>query len=1017
MAVRCDSVLQLHKGEDMTDITGTNTGEILNGTGDADTIQALGGNDTVNAGAGNDIIYGGTGNDTLNGDDGDDTFIENEFTTPADVFNGGIGFDTIELRAAPFPIATNVGLLTPHTLSAPGQMSSIERIVFASQPGQVVQATVSYATWASSGITQIVAGAGRDILTITVGAAAGTYTMQTLPLSDWDAPSLNAWEHTGDFVVLSSQASAANSVTINALNGASFMQFIAGGQGNDVLNGSGNGDFVNATFGGDTVNAGDGNDSIAIINQWNANGTGWNPPTNFSGAGGVWDGGTGTDVISIGGAVNLQATLTSIEGVQLQPSFNPTVPNTARQDAAVLTLDSAHIAMLPGNAFFTGTGTVVFNLNDGAGLNGADYVINAGSTVNFEINAGIGDGLAFSGNSGNDSIFLGVGIQTASGGNGDDMIQFGTGAQQATGGAGADHFRIGPGIGTVIDFTVSTDKIDLSDTGITMMSRFNDLSFVDVAGSATLSGSTQGINFQLVLQGVSRASVGAGDIQLATGGYSNIEFATGFDDLLFGFELNDQLHGGGGNDRIYGGGGVDMLFGDDGNDVLILDGTAPFGGTFDGGTGTDTLLLRPGMNAVLGGASTDFFGITGAPGTGLISIEKVQFDSTAGYGLTFIAGTTPGFNEVIGGAGVDTLVVVAIGAGSFTMPNFTLTNWNGGIVPGEDALVFAVATGQTVGATLNARNGISQVLIGALGDDVLNGSDMADIMWGRDGSDTLTGNGGADQLNGEAGNDRLVVGANSGGSAIDGGTGTDTLAVSGQLGDLGGLTSIEAVEFTVGSELLLTGTQFNTGLAFNSALSGSGLLTVQMNAENTFFATQFSNAVGADVAFNVVGTSGIDVIKASLGNVITVHGGDGVDQIRGGNLADTIFGEGGNDKIMGLSGADQLTGGAGADQFRYLFTNDTGLGANADSILDFAVGEDKLDFRVLDADAGTAGRQLLSFVGTGAFTATGVGEVRYQTAGADLLVSIDYNGDGAADAQIVLVGDGAQSLAGTDFLF
>ncbi len=1001
----------------MPEFTGTNNGETINGTGDPDTIYALGGNDIVNAGAGNDIIYGGTGNDTLNGDDGDDIFIENEFTSPSDIFNGGAGFDTIELRAAPFPISTNVGLLTPHTLNATGQMSSIERIVFASQPGQVIQAAIGYATWASSGITQIVGGGGRDILTVTVGTAAGTYTMQAMPLSGWDAPSVNAWEHTGDFVVLGSQAGPTTSVTLNALNGASFMQFIGGGQGNDFLNGSGNADTINATAGADTVNAGGGNDAIGIVNSWNPNGSGWNPPTNFTGAGGVWDGGSGNDVVSIGGAVNLQATLISIEGIHLQAAFNPTVPNTARQDAAVLTLDSAHIAMLPGNAFFTGTGTVVFNLNDGVGLSGGSYVITPGSTVGFEINAGVGDGLFFGGNSGNDAIFLGQGVQTANGSGGDDIIQFGIGNQTATGGTGADHFRIGPGVGSVLDFTVGTDKIDMSDTGITMMSRFNDLSFVDVAGNATLSGSTQGINFQMVLQGVSRASVGAGDIQLATGGYSNFEFGSGFDDLLFGFELNDELHGGGGNDRLYAGGGVDKLYGDDGNDVLILDGTAPFGGTFDGGTGTDTLLLRPGATAVSGGPNTQFFAIPGAPGTGLVSIEKVQFDSRAGYGLTFIAGATPGFNEVIGGAGSDALVIVAIGPGNFTMPNFTLTNWNGGIAPGDDALIFTIATGQTAGATLNARNGISQILLGALGDDTLNGSDMADILRGNAGADTLNGNGGLDQLYGEAGNDRLLVGPNSSGTLLDGGTGTDTLVVSGQVGDLDSLTSIEAVEFNVGSELLLTGTQFNNGLAFNTVLSGTGLFTVQMNTENFFVASQFTNAVGANVAFNVTGTSGVDVIKASLGNVITVHGGDGTDQIRGGNLADVIFGDGGNDKIMGLGGADQLTGGAGADQFRYLFTGDTGLGANADSILDFAIGVDKLDFRTLDADAGTAGRQLLSFVGTAAFANNGIGQVRYETSGADLLVSIDYNGDGVGDAQIVLVGDGGQTLTGTDFLF
>ncbi|MFM5950778.1 MAG: beta strand repeat-containing protein, partial [Novosphingobium sp.] len=945
------------------------------------------------------------------------TFIEDQFTTPTDIFNGGIGFDTIELRAAPVPIQTNLGALTPHSLNGTGQMSSIERIVFASQVGQVVQATLGFSNWQAAGITQIVGGAGREILTVSTGNVAGTYTMPTLPLSGWDAVPVNAWEHTGDLVVLSAGA-ATTGVTLNALAGASFFQVLIGGSGNDFLNGSDNADSINAAIGADTVNAAGGNDTIAIVNSANPNGFGgWNVPTSFTGAGGTWDGGSGTDVISIGGAVNLQATLVSIEGVQLQAAFFPSIANTARQEAAVLTLDSAHIAMLPGNAFFTGTGTVVFNLSNGVGLNGASYVITPGSTVNFEINAGIGDGLFFSGNSGNDTIFLCEGVQTANGGNGDDIIQFGIGDQTGIGGAGADRFRIGPGIGGVLDFTVGTDKIDMSDTGITTMSRFNDLSFVDALAGATLSGSTQGQNFQMVLHGVSRASVGAGDILLGTGGYINIEFGSGFNDLLFGFELNDELHGGGGNDRLYAGGGVDKLYGDDGNDVLILDGAAAIGGTFDGGTGTDTLLLRPGSTAISGGPNTQFFALPTAPGTGLISIEKLQFDSSAGYGLTLIANSTPGFNEVIGGAGLDVLVLVAIGAGSFTMPNFTLTNWNGGILPSQDALVFTVANGQTAGATLNARSGVSQILLGALGDDTLNGSDMADILNGNAGADTLTGNGGADQLNGEAGNDRLVIGATSAGSSINGGTETDTLAVTGSVGGLASLVSIEAVELSGGANLTLSGSQFSNGLAATTVLSGTGSITINMETGFNVITSQFSNAPGANVSLIINGTSGTDVVKVALSTVIEAHGGDGADQLRGGNLADAIFGDGGNDKIMGLSGADQLTGGSGADQFRYLFTSDTGLAAAADSILDFAIGTDKLDFRALDANAGVAGRQLLSFVGTGAFTATGVGEVRYETSGANLLVSIDYNGDGVTDGQIVLVGDGGQTLAGTDFLF
>jgi Ca2+-binding RTX toxin-like protein len=120
---------------------------------------------------------------------------------------------------------------------------------------------------------------------------------------------------------------------------------------------------------------------------------------------------------------------------------------------------------------------------------------------------------------------------------------------------------------------------------------------------------------------------------------------------------------------------------------------------------------------------------------------------------------------------------------------------------------------------------------------------------------------------------------------------------------------------------------------------------------------------------------------------------------------------------MALGGADMLTGGAGADQFRYLSTGDSGLGANADRILDFVAGTDKLDFRIFDTDAATPGYQTPSFIGTNAFVADGSAQVRWSDLGADLRVEVDANGDGAADMHILLQGAGAQTLAASDFLF
>lgn len=53
-----------------------------------------------------------------------------------------------------------------------------------------------------------------------------------------------------------------------------------------------------------------------------------------------------------------------------------------------------------------------------------------------------------------------------------------------------------------------------------------------------------------------------------------------------------------------------------------------------------------------------------------------------------------------------------------------------------------------------------------------------------------------------------------------------------------------------------------------------------------------------------------------------------------------------------------------------------------DRILDFTNGENKLDFRGLDADPVLAGRQALSFIGTSAFGANGTAQLRYADSGA-----------------------------------
>ena len=129
--------------------------------------------------------------------------------------------------------------------------------------------------------------------------------------------------------------------------------------------------------------------------------------------------------------------------------------------------------------------------------------------------------------------------------------------------------------------------------------------------------------------------------------------------------------------------------------------------------------------------------------------------------------------------------------------------------------------------------------------------------------------------------------------------------------------------------------------------------------------------------------------------------------------ADTLSGGDGDDLVVGGADADTLEGGADADTFRFSTSFESGLGANADRIVDFAAGTDLIDLAGADADIATPGNQTFTFIGNAAFSST-AGELRYFDDGTDTWVQADYNGDGMADFEIALTG--VMTLAGADFI-
>ncbi|MEZ5985937.1 MAG: Ig-like domain-containing protein [Hyphomonas sp.] len=150
---------------------------------------------------------------------------------------------------------------------------------------------------------------------------------------------------------------------------------------------------------------------------------------------------------------------------------------------------------------------------------------------------------------------------------------------------------------------------------------------------------------------------------------------------------------------------------------------------------------------------------------------------------------------------------------------------------------------------------------------------------------------------------------------------------------------------------------------------------------------------------------GQQIVDGDSGNYITgtieddvIIAGGGDDTIDAFDGDDTIDAGAGNDTIYIAYGADTMTGGTGEDT--YIFSAppsyaDVGY-MDGDTITDFEAG-DILDF----TRAAFSLNALPVFIGQGAFTGT-VGEVRYETSGADTLLQWDTDGDGIADETLTL---------------
>jgi len=455
---------------------------------------------------------------------------------------------------------------------------------------------------------------------------------------------------------------------------------------------------------------------------------------------------------------------------------------------------------------------------------------------------------------------------------------------------------------------------------------------------------------------------------------------------LYGNEFDNTLIGGDGDDQLDGGAGADQLDGGAGDDLLI-DCGCDFNDTLNGGDGEDVLVSGGGADTLSGGADADLFAYVAASDSTHAAYDTI-LDFTVGVdALDFTDIGVDGFRPLVtvttapstiaahtieafvsGGntilyvndtdteqaadsasmeihlAGVTGLTDSDIAAYDFESPiadlsatatsiSFVATDPDGGSFSltspfdsafGNPAVTSGATTELTPGAQGSELAGILQISDGTTVFDVMglylgtNGDDdafapaafLSNALYGFGGDDTLTGDGAPVAMFGGTGNDTYYVHDFFDTVFEEAGEGTDTIYTSTDFVLADG-SEVEVLQVSGTDGLQLVGNEFD-----NTLVGGVGDDTLDGGAG----ADQLDGGAGDDV-----------LLDCSCDFNDTLNGGDGVDVLVSGG------------------GADTLSGGADADLFAYIDASDS-THAAYDTILDFTVGEDKLDF-VLSGDA------------------------------------------------------------------
>lgn len=784
------------------------------------TLTERGPADPLNDGVGDALI----GVESVIGSAGDDVFYA---SVNAVTISGGAGIDTVDYRKHTSLLETDSGVIADLSGAGAGTgwasgdaFDGIENLV-----GTQGKDTL----YGDAGANLIEGGAGDDTVQGRLGndtldgglALDGGLGQNTLSYADRAAG-------TGVTVDLSSTSDANGFITVSIGSGANLetdkiknFTHLVGGAGTDLLigdafanrleGGSGNDTLVGGV-GADTLIGGDGIDFVKYTTQVTASlanalinlgdealgdtyegiegleGSDANDTLHAANTGSTLLGGLGNDTLFSGGGAD------SLDGGEGQDVLS--YANAIHAGGVQVNLLNIDLAQ----------GDVIDRMEKVIGSAGSDTFLAkvGGSVVAFDGGSdalGIGDGkintVSFLSNTGHSGLnvsladvpgatYTFINIDNLTGTTGNDTLAGSDSANVIDGGAGADTLIATAGNDTLIGGA----GVDIADFSILTAS-------LSVGLNMTLPGAT-GAD-QLVSLGVHQITLRQIEGVNASAFADTIVGSDGAD-LIDALAGNDSLNGGAGADTLIGGAGADRLDGGDaGNTGLnvasyitagslvidvegILDTGHAIGDTF---FNIQAIVGSEGADTIIGGVAQDgarVKSLSGAGGNDVFwNIDTTQDTVSGGGGTDTIEANSSGISIDMTTGRYDSIEVVkgSGSADSMTASSSAVTFYGEG---GADAL-----TGGIGSDTLYGGDG-NDTLIGSDGNDSLVAGTGVDSLSGGAGDDTLDARGAGvdDVLDGGASNDTFLMtyAASFGSALVDGGAGTDTLALYGTPGIL-----------------------------------------------------------------------------------------------------------------------------------------------------------------------------------------------------------------------------------------